>query len=80
MDRFTEEPAANMERNYREAQQGEDYDDGGDPPYCCACNGRRWVVRCIDDLCYGQDECIHGDPPSPCWECNRNGELEDGLY
>lgn len=67
-------------------QFGEDthepYDEEylGGERYCWACDGRGWIVRCPDDLCHGQDECIHGDPPSPCWECNRNGEQEDRLY
>ena len=42
--------------------------------YCWSCGGRGWKITCPDDLCHGQDECIHGDPPTPCWECNRNGE------
>ena len=59
--------------------QQEEWDeeyDGGEH-YCWSCGGRGWRVTCIDDLCHGQDECIHGDPPTPCWECNRNGERFD---
>ena len=61
-----------------------DYDewDDTDPaqfpnPACWACGGRGWVVRCPDDLCHGQDECIHGDRPSPCYQCNRDGLFPD---
>lgn len=66
----------------REWTQGEiddDYEYLGER-YCYECGGRGYVVRCIDDLCHGQDECIHGDPPTPCFVCNRDGEMEDGLY
>ena len=56
----------------------DDYDGG--ERYCYECGGRGYVVRCPDDLCHGQDECIHGDAPTPCCACNPKGELEDGLY
>lgn len=51
----------------------------GPNPGCYECGGRGWVVRCIDDLCHGQDECIHGDPPSPCYTCNSKGLYPDEL-
>lgn len=54
----------------------EDYYE--DCPYCLECGGRGWVIRCIDDLCHGGDECIHGDPPVRCSLCNRDGSREDG--
>jgi hypothetical protein len=53
----------------------EEFADG-----CYRCGGRHYLVTCIDDLCYGQDECIHGDPPTPCPVCNPKGELEDALW
>jgi hypothetical protein len=43
-------------------------DDG-----CFNCGGWGWQVTCIDDMCHGQDECIHGDPPRPCRYCNADG-------
>lgn len=52
------------------------YDNSG----CNECGGRGWIVRCPDDLCHGQDECIHGDPPSPCRQCNPKGTLEDRFW
>lgn len=55
----------------------EEYDGSNS---CNECGGRGYVIRCIDDLCHGQDECIHGDPPTPCRTCNPKGEKEDGLY
>lgn len=58
----------------------DDYDDDYEGRSgCFECGGRGYVVRCIDDLCYGQDECIHGDPPTPCSVCNRDGRKEDGY-
>lgn len=46
---------------------------------CYDCGGRGWKVVCIDDLCHGQDECIHGDPPVPCRNCNPKGEKDDNF-
>lgn len=57
-----------------------DYDDyEPEGRGCNECGGRGYVVRCIDDLCHGQDECIHGDAPTPCYACNPKGEMEDGY-
>jgi hypothetical protein len=55
-------------------EDDEDYGGG-----CYQCGGRGYIVTCIDDLCHGQDECIHGDPPTPCPTCNPKGDKEDGL-
>jgi len=60
---------------------GDGYDeeyDGGER--CCwDCGGRGWKITCIDDLCHGQYKCIHGDPPTPCRTCNRDGSREDSY-
>lgn len=58
---------------------GADYDeeDGEFTSCCYECGGRGYRVTCIDDLCHGQDECIHGDPPTPCRNCNPRGDKED---
>lgn len=60
----------------------DDYNHDNEEPMsgCYACGGRHYVVDCIDDICHGQDDCIHGDPPTPCRVCNRDGALEDGYY
>lgn len=50
----------------------DEYDDGCESSGCYACGGSGWFVDCIDDLCHGQDYCIHGDPPSPCRVCNKD--------
>lgn len=47
--------------------------------YCWDCGGRGWKITCIDDLCHGRDECIHGDSPKRCWTCNRDGMKEDSY-
>jgi hypothetical protein len=53
-------------------------DEDYDPSLgCYECGGRGWKVVCIDDLCHGQDVCIHGDPPVPCRNCNPKGERYD---
>jgi hypothetical protein len=56
----------------------DDYDPG-EERYCYECGGRGWFVDCVDDMCHGQDECIHGDPPVPCRACNPKGEKEDAF-
>lgn len=60
---------------YEEEQDGLGHDNGA----CCECSGSGWKVVCIDDMCHGEDECIHGDPPVPCRNCNPNGEKEDSC-
>jgi hypothetical protein len=55
--------------------EDDDYDDDGS---CYECGGSGWFVDCIDDLCHGQEYCIHGDPPRPCRTCNRDGH-KDGF-
>lgn len=66
-----------MAERYREPEDFDEYDEPGSG--CYECGGRGYVVRCIDDMCHGQDECIHGDPPTPCRVCNPKGDKEDGL-
>jgi hypothetical protein len=56
-------------------EEWEDFESRG----CWNCGGRGWMVTCIDDLCHGQDECIHGDPPTPCRVCNKDGKNEDSY-
>jgi hypothetical protein len=47
----------------------EDYD--WDPLYdgCNTCNGEGFIVVCIDDMCRGAGECMHGDGEIVCPEC-----------
>lgn len=46
---------------------------------CYECDGRGWKVTCPDDMCHGRDECIHGDPPTPCRNCNPGGHDTEGF-
>jgi len=45
----------------------DDWDDraGG----CNTCGGSGTVIACIDDLCRGSGECIHGDGEIICPDC-----------
>lgn len=40
------------------------YDDG-----CMTCGGEGFIVVCIDDMCRGAGECMHGDGEIPCPTC-----------
>ena len=62
------------------SEEDYDYEYEGGERYCWDCGGRGWKITCPDDLCHGGDVCIHGDPPTPCWTCNRKGEREDYDY
>jgi hypothetical protein len=45
---------------------------------CLTCGGSGLYSRCIDDLCYGEEVCIHGDDAT-CPDCKGEGGhgLED---
>lgn len=72
--------AISRESNGLPEEYFDDFDeyDGGER-YCYDCGGRGWKITCPDDLCHGQDECIHGDDPIPCRTCNPKGDLDDRL-
>ena len=55
----------------------EDWDEYEGSSGCFECGGRGYIVTCIDGMCHGQEECIHGSPASPCRNCNPKGERED---
>src|SRR6185436_19397071 len=42
----------------------------------CHCNGDGWIVVCVDDMCRGSGECIHGDGMALC-PCQYEGDDED---
>jgi hypothetical protein len=52
----------------------ETYDDG--PPVCQLCDGQGEIMVCIDDICHGLGECIHGDGYATCPDCKGSGEYE----
>jgi hypothetical protein len=50
--------------------------DGDDPEWesydsdgCNTCMGAGTVIVCIDDMCRGAGECIHGDGEIVCPDC-----------
>jgi hypothetical protein len=54
----------------------DDYDDGEYLGHitCWNCGGEGTIVDCCDDLCHGQDWCMHGDNRM-CPECHGEGFL-----
>ena len=49
-----------------------DEDEEDDDPWldgCNRCNSQGFIVICIDDLCRGAGECMHGDGEIVCPEC-----------
>lgn len=47
-------------------RDGNFYDDGGWDDGCQECGGEGFVVVCIDDMCRGVGECLHGDGERAC--------------
>lgn len=50
--------------------------DDYDPDYdygCITCGGEGFIVVCIDDMCRGAGECMHGDGEDVCPECGGDG-------
>ena len=42
---------------------------------CWECGGDGEVLTCIDDMCRGAGECMHGDGYGVCRPCKGTGEL-----
>lgn len=36
---------------------------------CQRCGGAGYIVTCIDDMCRGCGECMHGDGETACPDC-----------
>ena len=49
-----------------------DWGDELEGGVCCNCDGSGWMVVCVDDMCRGMGECIHGDGNRPCPICNED--------
>lgn len=49
-------------------------DEESDP--CDRCGGEGQILVCVDDICQGQGECMHGDGMAMCPECNGSGHCE----
>lgn len=41
---------------------------------CLVCDGSGTIVDCVDDMCHGLGDCIHGDGMVMCYQCNGEGE------
>lgn len=54
--------------------QGRWPEDDDDEGLCQRCGGEGLIVTCVDDLCHGAGECIHGDGMSSCPACDGTGE------
>lgn len=54
--------------------EGADDDCYEDSTQCHRCDGSGEINICIDDLCHGQDECIHGDGIVMCPTCKGSGD------
>ena len=44
---------------------------------CWVCDGRGWVVICMDDICRARKECMHGDGEDICDNCQGEGAYLD---
>jgi len=42
---------------------------------CWKCYGEGFIVICIDDICRGSGECMHGDGEILCPDCKGDGEI-----
>lgn len=57
-----------------------DFDEDEDPDFepeyssypdgCARCGGEGIIVICVDDMCRGAGECMHGDGEIICPDCN----------
>ncbi len=54
----------------------EEMDDWCDILTCSTCSGKGIVLVCVDDVCRGRGECIHGDGMGFCPDCGGDGWIE----
>lgn len=45
--------------------------------FCYRCNGEGFIITCMDDLCAGEDRCIHGDGEQMCSACGGTGGWDE---
>ncbi len=54
-------------------EETDSYPDEGDydaeDGYCARCDNQGFIVICIDDMCRGCGECMHGDGEIVCPDC-----------
>jgi hypothetical protein len=63
-----------MSTDNREEWDGDDWDDPDDW-YCYRCDNRGVIIVCVDDLCRGTGECMHGDGEMICPDCHGKNLL-----
>ena len=57
----------------QEYDEAEDYGDEGG--YCYRCDNKGTIIVCVDDMCRGAGECMHGDGEIICPDCKgENGD------
>jgi hypothetical protein len=54
----------------------EDFLADGEEVSCPKCGGGGYFSDCWDDMCHGNEECIHGDD-STCSACHGEGFIID---
>jgi hypothetical protein len=47
---------------------------------CNTCWGEGFIVVCVDDMCRGAGECMHGDGEIVCPECHGDPDGPDDGY
>ena len=52
-----------------------EHDDWQEPVPCPDFCNDGIIITCCDDMCAGQDHCIHGDSEAICPTCKGEGEL-----
>lgn len=67
-----EDAVRRVEEQFAEWDQHHEADDGDWPGGggCNTCGDVGWIVTCIDDMCQGAGECMHGDGEEPCPDCD----------
>jgi len=45
------------------------WDGADDDGYCYRCDNAGFIIVCVDDMCRGAGECMHGDGEIVCPEC-----------
>lgn len=49
--------------------------DDPDEAYCYRCDNKGTIIVCVDDLCRGAGECMHGDGEIICPDCKGRNLL-----
>ncbi len=57
------------DRRTPESDGDDDYPTDNEDPYCYRCDCKGMILICIDDLCRGAGDCIHGDGWAVCPDC-----------